>query len=496
MSRRSPGARIRCWLVAGAAGLLVVAAVPAVRDAWQVNQAGIVLNRAIVESGASIRAASARVATAPETGDEPVILATSGDYQLTPEAKALLERSLALMEDAADRGPHTASREVPIWRTYGAAARMLPSDHAFELLSRSRNAGRLDWYGQLWFGEVASATGRWSEAADAYRRVDVSNLLVYRAEAHIKAGEKELALRELTLAKMSLDALVDRERARLLLLDRTGNQPSAMTGMLTRPAERATTLYRIGHALLSLGLPSDARPILEEGLAAAETSSPGAGTEVNLRFDLAAALAATLPEGPPGTGDRAYSYYTAPGELDRLTGVIHIRALLHQALALDASARSYTRAGTILMTIGDERLGLSMLDRAIQADPRSPDAYIGLGDYYDRHLMGYVARTLYQHAAELMPDEPAIISALAVSTFKTSSHADALPLLERAAGMGTTNPYVFAFLGDCYSELGRTADAAGAWNKGLERFPDDPALKTRLDALPGATPPAQTGAGS
>ena len=459
---------------------------------WQVNRAGMLLNRAIVlGADAAARAGTAPGAkTAGGSGGTAVVTA-GGKYVLTPEAKALLEQSLALMDSAASRGPHTASREIPIWRTYGAAARLLPSEHAFALLMRSRSAGRLDWLGELWLGEVASATGHWDEAAEAYRRVDVSNLLVSRAEAPIQAGQKDLALRELTLAKVSLDAQVDREKAELLLLDRTGNQPSSLAGMMERPAERASTLSRIGHGLLSLGWAAEAQPVLEQGLAVAKTSSPGGTVERKLRFDLAAALTQTLPEDLPETASPpGYSYYPAPGPLARLKSIIRIRALVYQALAFERTGATCTQGGTILLKVGDEAAGVSLLTEATRLSPTLPDAYIALGDWYDSHGQGYLTPGLYAHAAASMPDQPVIAAALATSTFKKLSHQEALPLLERAAALNSTNPWVFAFLGDCYQELGRIADAKAAWEEGLRRSPGAEPLTGRLANLahtPGAS---------
>ena len=468
---------------------------------WQVNRAGTLLNRAIVLGEDAARAGAAgggngttRAASGANAGGSSggtAVVIAGGDYVLTPEAEALLERSLALMDLAASRGPHTASREIPIWRTYGAAARLLPSEHAFALLMRSRSAGRLDWLGELWLGEVAAGTGHWDEAAEAYRRVDVSNLLVYRAEAHIRAGQKDLALRELTLAKVSLDALADREKAELLLLDRTGNQPSALAGMMERPAERATTLSRIGHGLLSLGRAGEAQPVLEQGLAVAKTSSPGVTVERKLRFDLAAALTQTLPEGPPETASPpGYSYYPAPGRLTRLKSIIRIRALVYQALTFERTGTTCTQGGAILLKAGDETLGLSLLTEATRLSPALPDPYLALGDWYDSHGRGYLTPGLYAHAAAAMPDQPAIAAALATTTFKRLSHQEALPLLERAAALNSTNPWVFAFLGDCYQELGRVADAKAAWEEGLRRSPGAEPLTGRLANLaqaPGAS---------
>jgi tetratricopeptide (TPR) repeat protein len=469
-------------------GFLIIAALPAIRDAWQINQAGTLLNRAIV-LGADASAAQKKAKQSPDVktaagAKSTTVVAEEGDYVFSPQAQRLLQQSMALMASAASRGPHTASREASMWRTYGAAASLLPSDRAFELLLRSRSAGRLDWYGELWLGEVASATGHWSDAASAYTRVDVSNLLVYRAEVHIAAGQRALALQELTLAKESLDALVDREKARLLLLDRTGSQPSALGGMLERPAERATTLARIGHGLLSLGRPADAQPVLEEGLTVAAISPPEMTVQRDLRLDLAEVLAQTLPKAPavlpPAPG---YSYYPPAGSLARLKGVVRIRALVAQALSLDHSAVACIGAGRILVQIGDDEAGVSLFADAIRVAPLIPDGYIALGDWYNSHGMEYASHDLYVRAAKSMPAQPSIVSALAMNTFKTGSHAEALPLLERAARIKATSLWVFAFLGDCYAETGRTADAKAAWEKGLRVFPNAQPLTTRLALL-------------
>ncbi len=204
----------------------------------------------------------------------------------------------------------------------------------------------------------------------------------------------------------------------------------------------------------------------------------------SLHFDLASALAATLPESPPSAGgDRAYAYYPGPGDLTRLKGVIRIRALVYQALAIDRSAASYTRAGNLVMSIGDETLGLTFLTKATEIDPLYPDPYLSIGSWYDGHKMGYAARSIYERAATLMPEQPAIISALAVSTFETAPHDQALPLLEQAAAMKTNNVDVFAYLGDCYLESGLTARARAAWEEGLNRFPGAKPLTERLDKL-------------
>jgi tetratricopeptide (TPR) repeat protein len=173
--------------------------------------------------------------------------------------------------------------------------------------------------------------------------------------------------------------------------------------------------------------------------------------------------------------------------MTRLKSVIRIRALVYQALAIDRSAITYNRAGNLVMGIGDEILGLTYLTRATSIDPLYPDPYLAIGRWYDRHNMGYAARLIYEQAAALMPEQAAITSALAVSTFETAPHDEALPLLEQAAGTKTNNVKVFAYLGDCYLELGLTAQAQAAYEQGLERFPDAALLMERLDKLGGTS---------
>jgi tetratricopeptide (TPR) repeat protein len=484
---------VRRWLAVGVAGLLVVLALPSAWDVWQIGWAGTLLNRAIVRGadeaaragGAGTRPAAGEGAGKSETSrDARAAITAGGDFLLTPEVQAALKQVLDLMEATASRGPHTPGREVPIWRTYGAAARMLPSDHSFELLLRSRNAGRLDWLGELWLGEVAAGTGHWEEASQVYRRVDVSNLLIYRAEAHIKAGDEELALRELTLAKVSLDAVANREKAEMVLLDRTGNEPPALEGMMQRPAERATGLSRIGRGLLDLGRPSEALPVLEQGLGLAGVSSPGVIVERNLRLDLAAAMALTVPESPPARGAGGdYSYFADQGETERLQAQIRVGSLVSQALTFERTAATCSRAGRVLLMAGDDAGGVSLLTEASRLDPLLSDPYLALGAWYEEKGLPLMAYRLYVEATELLPDDPAIAAALAISTIQTRSREEALPLLERAAGMETNDPLLFAHLGDCYVESGRMADALAAWEEGLRRSPDAELLVARIASM-------------
>ncbi|MBC7294388.1 MAG: hypothetical protein H5T84_09890, partial [Thermoleophilia bacterium] len=200
--------------MAGLLGLLILVSLPSVWDTWTINMASRLANRALGHQSSTPTVAGSGTQGAPAMQGTPA--AQGGPAETAAQAiqASLATQAMQMMEHLAARGPHTAAREIPIWRTYGAAAILAPSDHAFELLVRSRDAGRLDRIGELWLGEVASATGHWDVAREAYRRIDASNVLLSRAEASLQAGNKAVAVQQFRLARESLEAAIERDRAR------------------------------------------------------------------------------------------------------------------------------------------------------------------------------------------------------------------------------------------------------------------------------------------
>lgn len=456
--RENPAPNIRLWATLGLCGALFVASLSPLWDVWAINSAGVQVNRAIV------------------VGTEAKGSQTEQD----------LKQAMNSLESLADHPPHTAARETPIWRTYGAAAALLPSNHAFELLLRSRNAGRLDRIGELWLGEVASATKRWDVAESAYMRIDASNLLIHRAEISLQSGDKTSALLQFRLAKKSLDAATERDTAKELLLDRTGNKPSVATQLLRSPGERATSLYRIGRGVMNCGQPAESVPILEQALAAAEAGSPGTVTEQAIDLALALALAKSLD--PPSDTSRPYASYDYfaldPQERTLVDALVRIRSLAHHGVQLDATAASCVQAGRIMLLIGDDNQGRRYLEKALELDPRFPESYLVLGEWYESNGLITQARVLYAKGSEVLPGNVELAAALAVASYKTLPPQNALPALKHAADMPATDPYVFAYLGDCYADLGLMAQARAAYLEGLRQAPGFTALTERLSDLP------------
>lgn len=463
---------LRRWLVAGICGALLIAALPSLWDVWAINQAGVLINRALKA----------------QTGDTTSDIETDHAQGDDASRAEHLAEAMALMESISERGPFTAAREIPIWRTFGAAASLAPSEHAFELLRRSSNGGRLDRIGELWLGEVASATGHWEEAEKAYSRIDAANLLIHRAELSLRDGDKTLAMRQFLLAKTSLDAAYKRNAAEALLLDRTGDEPSVATRLMESPGERVTTLYEIGRGVMRAGGPELAVAILEEALEAARAGSPGALVEQSVTLSLGLALASILPPSNETAVHpaRTFSYFALDGaEREAVSARIRIRTLAYRGVDLDPTASACVQAGRILLLAGDERQAERYLKKAIELDPLLDEAYLVLGGWYEDRGMVIAARELYADGVRVLPADARLTSALAITSYKTLPANNALPILETAARIQGAEPYVIAYLADCYTDLGMIAEARTALHQGLLQFPGADPLLERLMGLPG-----------
>ena len=434
-------------------------------DAWVVNRAGILINRVVVT----------------EAADKLAKAGAADAGQAAKTARALAEAT-ALMESAAARQPHSTTREIPVWRTYGAAAALAPSEAAFALLSGASRSGMLDRIGELWLGEVAAATDHPSEATAAYQRVDASNLLISRADAYMLSGDKERAIRQYEFARISLEAAMQRESAERLLSD--GADTSSVTAaLMTSAAERVTALYRIGRGLLNAGQPTVAVSVLEEALQKAETASPGSVAKQSLNLNLALALARTLPDRPQAFTVAHPSYYPDEKAMAYLQVLARIRALVHEGIEAGPTASVDVLAGRILLLIGDDEQATSLLREAIHLDPLIADAYLVLGAWYESKGMQLLPLQVYSEGVRALPDDTSIAVAYAIASYKVLAPAESLPLLRQTAKLQTNDPYLFAALGDCCLQLGLTADAREAYEEGLRRAPDAPPLQQRLEAL-------------
>jgi tetratricopeptide (TPR) repeat protein len=435
----------------GLVGLFLLLNATPIYDAWAVNQAGVLVNRVLV-------------AGAP------------GDTAAVAEAARI-------MQATAERGPFTAGRQARIWRTYGAAAALQPTDKACALLVRAGNLGWLDRVGELWLGEVATATGHWDEASQAYQRVDVSNILISRGDDYLKSGDKASAVRQYRLAKLSLDAAMRRESAALPQSSSTAADGSLTAGLMTSTAERVTALYRVGKGLLLAGEAEEAVPVLEEAFDMARSASPGAVVEQSLTLNLALALARTLPAPPSSFVISDVSYYPQSQPSAYLRSVAHIRGLVYGSIDSDRTAPVCVQAARTLLIIGDDQTAVTLLREAIELDPLMADAYLMLGTWYESKGMKRLPWQLYSRAIEQLPDDTRVRVAYALASYRVLSPLDALPILEEAAATDTDDAYLFGALGDCYLTLGDAVKARQAYEEGLRRAPSSEPLLERLTDL-------------
>jgi hypothetical protein len=168
--QNAPARRFRVQLVLSFAicAVAIYAVYFPLRDAWTVNHASVLVNRAIVQKQSRSQAA------------------TNSD----------IAKAMSLIDAATSRGTHSTFREAPMWRVYGAAASASPSETSFKKLAEASDAGLMDHFGVLSLGDVATSTGHWAEAEKAFTKIDASNLLIDRADKSFEANHKQQAIHE------------------------------------------------------------------------------------------------------------------------------------------------------------------------------------------------------------------------------------------------------------------------------------------------------------
>lgn len=412
----------RIWLFVGLTGLGLLIGAPRLAAAWRIDLAGLALNR-----------------------------------QLYAADRAQIPSILALLGNAD--GPHDAS----FWRTYGLAASWRPSEAAFRRLKAARDRGELDRIGQLWFGEVAAATNHWSEADEAYTRLDTVNLLVERGDTALEAGKKDMARDWYAAAAAGMRAALKR-----------GPQPSGAS-----QGNRAISLLRIGRGFLALDWPEAALPVLEMALTEMQVDPPGVREQQTIMFTMGQALA----KNELSKDDRAHVVQPAalrpPGSV-KTTTETRIHDLLARSSDLDHTGWTELQTGHVLALVGNRSGAMTHLRAALRLDPRLPDAYLILGALLQTGGLTNLARDVYAQGVKALPENEPIRVAWALAAFQTLPPEQSLPILEEVADTPTRDPYLFAALGDTYLALGRDDDAAATYRAGLRRSPGAKTLTERL----------------
>jgi tetratricopeptide (TPR) repeat protein len=122
------------------------------------------------------------------------------------------------------------------------------------------------------------------------------------------------------------------------------------------------------------------------------------------------------------------------------------------------------------------------LRRALALNPDEPVVLNFLGyAWADRNEHLTEARTMLSRAAELRPNDGAIIDSLGWVMLRQGDVADAVKSLERAAQMEPEDPEINGHLGDAYWAAGRKLQASYQWQLALNLKPD-PAAIPKLQA--------------
>ena len=411
------------WILGISAALLVALSIPLVAMTWRIDLLGVRLNRQHL------------------TKDPGELKAINRDLEA-------LASSTRLRKDTS------------FWRTYGAAVSRLPTEKAYQRLLAANKQGMLDRIGQLWLGEVAAATGHWDQAREAYARIDATNLLINFGDAAAQRGARDEArswysLAESTVSQGSLGSgsRTDPERVTALL------GPGG--GLLQTPGGRAVSLLRIGRGFLSIGFPGDAVVPFERALDESEISPPGVRERQGMRLGLAQALVLTAKPLPTA----------------------RVQGLIDQALALDRTAPALVDAARIADQIDQRGTAMRLLREAIHADPHLAAGYLVLGNLLDQENLPALSRDVYTEGANALSANVELATALAISSYRTLPPVDALPLLEHALAMGSTDEYLYAATADCLLDLDRPADAGVILAKGLTAHPASERLTTLWDQV-------------
>ncbi len=131
------------------------------------------------------------------------------------------------------------------------------------------------------------------------------------------------------------------------------------------------------------------------------------------------------------------------------------------------------------------------LRRALEVSPDQPDVLNYLGySLIDRGENVQEGLSLVQRAAELRPQNGAIIDSLGWAYFKLGQYDDALTYLERAVELTPSDAVVNDHLGDAYWRVGKHIEARFQWQRALSLHDAD-TDRTALEAkLARGLPPA------
>ena len=164
---------------------------------------------------------------------------------------------------------------------------------------------------------------------------------------------------------------------------------------------------------------------------------------------------------------RQYKEGRDPARLAQAHTVAERAVRLDEHLALARVA-----LGTISALAGDDASALRELGIALQLDPRSVEAYRGLGDVHRRQSRFDEAIAAYQKAVVLAPRDHTLHDQLGVLYYRTARYDEAAAEIRRSLALAPDRAEGYRDLGAVFYMQGRLAEAAEAFQKALAIRPD------------------------
>ncbi len=130
-----------------------------------------------------------------------------------------------------------------------------------------------------------------------------------------------------------------------------------------------------------------------------------------------------------------------------------------------------------------ERSALLDIDKALELDPTSGQAYSALAQIHEYNWRGIDARDAHEKAYRASPNDPFVLAAYARFNSYTGRYKEAVSLVQRAVALDPNNIEVLISLGTVLEFAGALDEASDAHRGALEINPNDSRAQTHYGLL-------------
>ena len=147
------------------------------------------------------------------------------------------------------------------------------------------------------------------------------------------------------------------------------------------------------------------------------------------------------------------------------------------------------KLGVMYEKIGRFDESVAVMKKIMAMEPDNAEAMNFIGySFADRGINLDEAESLIVKALELKPGNGYITDSLGWLYFKQNKISQAITLLEKATALLPNDPTIAEHLGDAYAKGGFIKKALAIYNKVLKGYPENTAVKKKIEALMKMTP--------